>query len=67
MPTKIFEYYLAGIPVVASNFQAWKRIVVDTDCGLVVDPLNVISISDAIEEMILNREDALRMGENGKT
>jgi len=66
MPTKIFEYYLAGIPVIASNFQAWKRIVVDTDCGLVVDPLNVISISDAIEKMILNREDSLRMGENGK-
>ena len=66
MPTKIFEYYLAGIPVIASNFQAWERIVVDTDCGLIVDPLNPKSIAEAINYLFDNPSKAEEMGKNGQ-
>ena len=66
MPTKIFEYYLAGIPVIASNFQAWEGIVVDPDCGLIVDPLDPQSIAEAINYLFDNPSKAEEMGKNGQ-
>lgn len=65
-PTKMLEYMAAGIPVICSNFPYWKRIVEENRCGLCVDPLNVIEISEAIKFLLANPTEAKRMGENGK-
>lgn len=66
IPTKMFEYMLAGIPVIASNFSLWKNIIEDNHCGICVDPLNVHEIADAIRYIINNPEEAKIMGENGR-
>ncbi|PSM52610.1 glycosyltransferase, family 1 [Campylobacter blaseri] len=65
-PNKMFEYMSAGVPVIASNFILWKDIVEKNCCGICVDPLNPKEISDAIEYIIKNPQEAEQMGKNGK-
>ncbi len=65
-PNKMFEYMAAGLPVVASHFPAWKKIIEENQCGLCVDPNNPRTIAKAIEYLVQNPDKAKEMGENGK-
>lgn len=64
--TKFFEYMSAGIPVICSDFPVWRELVVGTNAGLVVDPLDRKAISAAIEYLKTHPGEAAQMGENGK-
>ncbi len=66
LPVKMFEYMLAGIPVIASNFRILKDIVSKENCGLCVDPLDAKAIGKAIEYLSVHDEEAKAMGKNGK-
>lgn len=66
MPNKLFEYMLAGLPVIASDFPMWQRIVDKEGCGLTANPLDPVAVSDAVahllEQPLLRQE----MGERGR-
>lgn len=64
-PNKMFEYMSAGVPIVASNFPAWKRIIEGRACGLCVDPENPREIAGAIDWILGNPLEAERMGMRG--
>ena len=64
LPIKLFEYMAAGLPVVASRFPAWERLV--DGAGAFVDPLDVGAIAAEIERLLENPEDAARMGGKGR-
>lgn len=66
LPVKMFEYLLAGIPVVASDFPLWKEIIQENNCGICVNPESSNEIAAAIEYLIQNQDIAKKMGENGK-
>lgn len=66
LPVKMFEYMLAGIPVVASNFPAIEDVVKDKGCGICIDPLNPDEIASAVNYLLANDQEAIRMGENGQ-
>ncbi len=66
LPIKMFEYMSAGLPVIASNFPEWEKIIYDSECGVCVDPLSSDQTANAIKEMLDNPEKAMKMGENGK-
>mgnify|MGYP000853804848 CR=1 FL=1 len=64
--TKLFEYMLAGLPVICTDFILWKNIINTYECGICVEPTDTNAISLAIHEMFSNQEKAKRMGENGR-
>ena len=49
--TKIFEYMIAGLPVVCTDFILWKKIIDETKCGFYVSPNDVKCISDLFDKL----------------
>lgn len=66
LPVKLFEYMAAGIPVIASNFPLWKKIVEENNCGLCIDPLKPREIANAVAYLISHPNEAKKMGQNGQ-
>ena len=65
LPIKMFEYMSAGLPLIASDFEMWKPFILDNECGLMVNPLNVNEIAKKIDYLLLNKEEAQKMGKSG--
>lgn len=61
---KIFEYMMAGLPLITTHLRLWENIVKEYDCGICVEPDDTRSVSDAINFMINNPNEAKRMGDN---
>lgn len=66
LPIKMFEYMSAGIPVIASNFDLWRTIIDESQCGLCVDPMDPAAIALAIDYLVAHRSEAEKMGESGR-
>lgn len=65
-PTKLFEYMAAGLPVVASNFPLWHRIIESHRCGICVNPEDSDALAEAIRWLASHPVEARQMGENGR-
>lgn len=66
MPHKLFEYMMAGLCVVASDFGLLSQIVQDNDCGILVPPGDAEANAQAICYLLDHPEERLRMGQNGR-
>ena len=65
-PNKLFEYMSSSIPVIGSDFQLWREIVQRNNCGILVNPENPKEIAKAIKYILDNKEEAKKMGQNGR-
>lgn len=66
MPTKLFEYLGAGLPVIISNTMKCSELVSQYDCGIVVDPFDIDAIARAMTMLIDNPAAARAKGERGR-
>lgn len=66
LPTKLFEYLGAGLPVIISDTLQCSDIVRDHECGIVVDPSDADAVARAMAYLIDNPAAARVMGERGR-
>lgn len=64
--TKLFEYMLADLPVICTDFELWKEIIDKYRCGICTDPDNTDDIAGAIQFLFGNPDKAREMGLNGR-
>ncbi|MGB3850370.1 MAG: glycosyltransferase family 4 protein [Tunicatimonas sp.] len=65
-PVKLFEYWAAGLPVVASEHGEIAKFVEQCQGGIVVNPLDARAISDAIVYLLTHEDEARAMGQRGQ-
>lgn len=66
LPTKLFEYLGAGLPVIISDTLRCSEIVREYECGVVVDPGDADAIAYAMAYLIDNPATAQAMGARGR-
>lgn len=63
--TKFFEYMQHGLPIIASHFPTWRRLVEDNECGICVDPDDDEAIVEAVSRLQRDPELWKSMSQNG--
>ena len=55
LPNKLFEYMMAGVPVIASDFPEMGKVVRESRAGLAVDPEDIAEIARAVRRLTQDR------------
>jgi len=64
--TKFFEYMLAGLPILCSNFPAWTEFVEGQGIGLTVNPADAEDQRRKIAHLLTHPDECRQMGERGR-
>jgi glycosyltransferase involved in cell wall biosynthesis len=64
LPTKLFDYLAAGVPIAASHFPDMRELIERYDVGETFDPERPDSIASAIEAIVGDPERQARLGAN---
>lgn len=65
-PTKLFEYMALQLPVITSDFPAYRQIVEGAQCGFCISPYNAKMLCNALECCISDSALRQQMGGNGR-
>lgn len=65
VPNKLFEAAACKRPVIAGNFGHLKKLVLEMNCGLLVDPNDPIDIAEKMSDLIVNPDLRKKLGKNG--
>lgn len=63
---KIFESMEAGLPLLCSDVPVYRKIWEEYKFGMLVDPKNPEQIAEAINYLVEHKEEAYRMGQEGR-
>lgn len=63
---KIFESMEAGLPLICSDVPVYRKIWEKYKFGMLVDPTNPDQIADAINYLVTHKEEAYKMGQEGR-
>jgi glycosyltransferase involved in cell wall biosynthesis len=64
LPNKLFEYLMAGLPVLTSHLPAVVEVLRQYDVGQVVDSLDPKAVAEAINALLADKEALMRMRAN---
>jgi glycosyltransferase involved in cell wall biosynthesis len=65
LATKIVEYMMLGVPVIASDFEVWRPYVEGEKTGYMVDPENIEQVVQVCEKMLCDKAEMIRMAQRG--
>ena len=63
---KVFESMEAGLPIICSDVPVYRRLMEEYKCGILVDPTNSDEIAKAINYLVTHKEEAYKMGQEGR-
>ena len=66
LSTKLLEYMMLGVPVLASDFDSWRPYVAGEGCGLMVAPTDMDAVVAACKHLLTHPVEAARMGAAGR-
>ena len=66
LPVKMFEYMIAGLPIICTNIKLWESIVTQNNCGYSVDPFNQNDYLNKINKLINDNEKLSEFSKNGR-
>lgn len=66
LPTKAFEYMVAGLPVVATDLPLLSPIIQQHQCGIIIPPYDVKAAAEAVNWLLSNPIEAEAMGKRGQ-
>ena len=55
LPNKLFEYLMAGLPVIASDLPEIRRVVAPHDVGILCEPGNQAALTDALRRAVAQK------------
>lgn len=65
-PIKLYEMMGAGLPVVVSDVPRWRDLVLQNDCGVMVDPEDADACAAALSRILNDPEEAEAMGRRAR-
>jgi len=66
LPMSVIEAMLTGLPVVSTAIRGPREQVVDGETGLLVPPMTVQPLADALQRLVSDRALRTRMGQAGR-
>lgn len=63
MPNKLFEYLMAGLPVLAGDTPEIRSVIEDTGAGVLVDPADPDAIAAPLRELLTDEPRRRQLGE----
>jgi len=66
LSTKVFEYMAGATCVLVSDFPVYQSLVTEGMCGLAVNPLDIDSITLAIQNLLADPNTCALMGKQGR-
>jgi glycosyltransferase involved in cell wall biosynthesis len=67
LPLTILEAMRAGLPVIASGVGGVSEAVINGETGYVVPKRDVVTLSEAINDLLLSKKNRLSLGSKGRT
>ncbi len=64
LPNKLFEYAMAGLPVIVSNMKEMRELVEKYDMGIIVEDDKIESMNNAIDKIL--QSDIKQMKQNAR-
>lgn len=66
LPSKLFDYMMAALPVVSVDLSETRRFVSQAQCGLLVEPGDREALAEAIVTLLLDADMRTTMGAAGR-